>query len=552
MDSSFEESPEGVDELDGDGKDEQKLEVDDLVILRERYNPELRSQQLTDDDYEPEESGEGGRMTTPPSRLKREAEDEAAYRPLKSQRGLANYLDLLNTDIENAALGACFEAGKDELESSQIGLTYWSSAEKGRFFESLRLLGRDNLAKIASRIRTKSVVEIKHYIDFLNEEREKRKWSTNLRKGVASLHEHPAAVELSQQCCYALDQAASSISLREEQRDKDREQKKWGELWDLTPSVAVRLKQVEESTYEVETLPSIKLFHLSAWLRLSRDVFMNSSIPANNWKHVENVPPSIWATTLEDFRSLTISMTRRLVQSTLYTASTRIRSTLRRRSNVKQCVRRGDVQAALSSLGMAPNAMEFWRKCARRNRMEVFDYGGGAEDEEAIEEPTAMTYDEVERALRIDDETCPASEFTFAAEQDEEHTIKSEDDEPEKSYYEEPTVDDEANEVFDYSLADFPETHRMKSALRNRIVIEQRQEQFAEDFDQHASYKEELEMWALLMQEPPVPIPKVADTGPLPQSNLDVESMYPLGRDWRKNTRYYGLWERESTGANLE
>ena len=477
------------------------------------------------------------------SPLKRAADDTEAYRPLKRQKALLNndYLNLLNTEIQDAAERVSSEALSEAPLPSQLGLTFWSSIEKQILFESLARLGRDDLEGIANRVGSKSVVEIRHYIHAL-EEAHSHRLRTDPRP-VLTTTEYPAAVELSQQCCYALDEAADAVSLRQERREQQREEGKWGSAWDLTPNVAKRLRERKEDLVDAKDLPSIELFHLSNWLQLSQRFFMNSAVPSSNWNHIDNVPPSIWATTFEDFRSLAVSITRRLVQSAIYAASTRIRSKREHRPVTRNIVKREDVEVAVASLGIPASSRDFWRKSARRLRLDVY------KESDESGEPAFMSFEQVEDALSEGVEVkarqqVDAGEHTDLEEEDsgteyptrEEATDGSGDEE-------ERTIDAEANEVFLYSVADFPNTFRMKGALKSRIATERQQEQFAEDYDQHASYREELEMWDLLQRPPPPGLPKRADPGPAPRSNRDVESLYPLGRDWRNNTRYWEEWE---------
>lgn len=511
-----------------------------LSPLSRRLLPLPKNPDGNDVDYTTGSESADENITSP---LKRAADDAEAYRPLKRQKALLNndYLNLLNTEIQDASQRLSSEGLGEALLPSQLGLTFWSSIEKQIFFGSLARLGRDDLEGIAARVGSKSVVEIRHYIHTLEEEHSHR-LRTDPRP-VLTAPDYPAAVELSQQCCYALDEAADAVSLRQERREQQREEGKWGSMWDLTPDVAKRLQDGKEDPIDTKDLPSVELFHLSTWLRLSQRFFMNSAVPSSNWNHIDNVPPSIWATTFEDFRSLAVSITRRLVQSAIFAASTRIRSKREQRPVTRNIVRRKDVEAAVAALGMPTDSRDFWRKSARRLRLEVF------KDIDESGEPEFMSFEEVEDALsegvevkgtrQVDAEELVEleSEDTLTEYPTSDEVTQGSDEEEERA------IRAETNEVFLYSVADFPNTFRMKEALKSRITTERQQEKFTEDYDQHTSYKEELEMWDILQRPPPPGLPKKVDPGPAPRSNLDVESLYPLGRDWRSNTRYWGEWE---------
>ncbi|RSL90393.1 hypothetical protein CEP52_014600 [Fusarium oligoseptatum] len=111
------------------------------------------------------------------------------------------------------------------------------------------------------------------------------------------------------------------------------------------------------------------------------------------------------------------------------------------------------------------------------------------------------------------------------------------------SHEEEAAINREAMEILQFSAADFPDTYRKKESLKNRIATERRQEQYAEERDQHVSRQAEAEMWDLLQKKPPIEIPKVYQPGSAQRTTLDVESIFPIGRDWRTQTRYRSEWE---------
>lgn len=498
--------------------------------------------------YGESEGGEefsAGEIEDEPLSLKRPAEETLVPRPFKRHKGVLNtdYLDLLNRDIEDAAHRVML-AEEADLQPTQLGMTVWSPMEKKLFFESLSRLGRDDLPGIVSSIGTKSEVEVNHYIHTLRTARILRQ-----REGLRpplELAEYPAAVELSQQCCHALDEAADAISVRQERKEEQREEGKWGELWDITPRTA-RMLDKGEKLSDGQQLACSKIFNLAAWLRVAERIFMNSSIPGENWSFFDNHPPSMWATTLEDFHSLTLSITRRLVQTTLFMAMTRIRAKKELQPGVRGIVRQKDVEAAIASLGMVPNTHDFWKTCARRLRLDVFEEPPDRE-EDGDEEP--LSYDEVEHALALEP-TMPEQKPEVAPEQTKQES-SSESELPDdsdlendglESDAEEAALNQEANEVLRYSAADFPETHRTKQSLKNRIATERQQELYAEECDQYASYQAECQMWELLQKKPPIELPKVQEPGPLQRSKKDVESIYPIGRDWRSRTQYQNEWE---------
>ncbi|KAG8667027.1 hypothetical protein FPOAC2_12171 [Fusarium poae] len=478
--------------------------------------------------------------------LKRPAEDDLIPRQFKRQKGVLNtdYLDLLNRDIENAAQRVCFTHDDEEtaLYPTQIGLTYWSLPEKKLFFEATARLGQTDLKGIAARVGTKSEIEVNHYLDVLRRARLLRQ--REVRRPAIEFSEIPAAVELSQQCCHALDEAADAISMRQERKEELREEGKWGECWDITPKIALRLDK-GESINGSQDLQFKGLFNLHTWLRLSERVFMNSSIPSENWQHIDDRPPSMWATTFDDFHSLAVSLTKRLVQTTLFMSMSRIRAKRELHPHTRDIVRAQDVQAAIASLGMKPDSRQFWSKCARRLRLEVQEEPP-SNDEEGEGEP--LSYEEIEDLLSLTDEDVKPiikSEFDDDVEFSEPEALSPDfEDPPLLSDEEDAAVNREANEVLQFSAADFPETYRKKEVLKNRIATERRQEKYAEERDQYANWQAENEMWDLLQKKPPIELPRVPEPGPLQRSTMDVEGIFPIGRDWRTKTKYRSEWEQ--------
>lgn len=484
-----------------------------------------------------------------PRNKRRLIRDCASHRPFKRQKGAfnADYLELLNRDIDDAAHGVCLDDDFD-LPRTQIGLTVWSPLEKRQFFEALARLGRRDLPGIASRVNSKSTVEIKHYIDFLQDAYDLRRHLH--RRTLLETAEYPAAVELSQPCCHAQEEAADAVALRQEHRETQREEKKWGCRWNVSPAVAQSLDQAHDADVH-PPLPFAQLFHLGRWLRLSERFFMNSSIPGGNWTFVDHAPPSVWATAFDDFYSLVVSITRRLVQTTLFISMSRIRAKKELFPAMRDIVRKGDAEAAVVSLGMPLNAQQFWLKSARRLRLNVYR-GLSDQGEESDEEP--MTYDQVESCLSEGDEDKLAEASTPEQEAlpDRDHGGDSSDDSREDHVspedQERRDISREANELLWYSAADLQDFRGARRALERSIAVERGQEEQAERRDEYASYQAEVGMWDVLQRKPPMEIPRKQEPGPLKRASVDVESIYPRKRDWTSQLKYRSEWETWNQG----
>jgi hypothetical protein len=484
--------------------------------------------------------GQVGRNSQSP--VKRPAEDQP-NRPFKRQRGLLNadYLDLLNRDIDDAAHRVCLEDQID-LPPSQIGLSFWTALEKKQFFEAISRLGKHDLTGIAARIESKSVVEVKHYLRILQESSEGR--NRNHGRSILEPAEYPAAVELSQPCCHAQEEVADAISIRQEVRESQREESKWEKYWDITLRVAASLEKETEGA-STATVPFAQIFHIPRWLKLSDRMFMNSSIPGSNWRNIDDHSPSIWATSFDDFYSLAVSITKRLVQSTLFISMSRIRAKSELIPGTRNIVRKKDVEAAVASLGLAANARDWWRKSARRLRLDVYEEPPDRK-EDAEEEP--MSYEEVEEALAVE-EGAPLEAASVhrqlrddqSSDDEGDSALDSDDEDAQKE--EKNDIDREANEILWYAVGDIRDMQSARRALQLRIATERRQEEQANLRDEYASFQAESGMWQVLQKRPPTELPRVQDPGPLLRSNLDVESIYPMDRGWADRLQYYGEWE---------
>ena len=501
-------------------------------------------------------------------------EDEApVFRPFKRKKAngkvTKEYLDLLNQEILDAARGEVAPPPQSASDNPKVGFVQWSAAEKEAFFKALPRLGQHDIPGMAEVI-AKGEVEIHHFLSLLQQSASKRRQISDRPTLVMS--DHPAALELSQQCSHAQEEAADELSLRFERIEQKGQERVWGEIWDITPSLASFIDK-ERKAYDLQAargnedeaetsngkmreddattrgqagpkpleydLPCSALFYLSPWLSLSRRMFMNSAIPANNWRNTEATPPSMWATTFEDFHALAVTYTRRLVQTTIFFATKRIRHRIGQQYIQDTVIRAQDVRPAVQSLGLPLNSQQFWKNSARRLRLNVYDEPPMDGDEEDAE---PLSYDEVEQFLQpgqsniieteaeghddtnneeVKPDTSPSADEHMDApvpqEQDEDSDLSLGDEAAE--------IRDEALEVFEHTAAKFSETKRMKNALLHRIARERRQEEEADKLDQFANWQEETKMWKILRLQPPMAIPRPSNPGTPHRSNRKVDDV---------------------------
>lgn len=495
-----------------------------------------------------------------------QAEDEAVDpRPLKKTKKSPNraYLDLLNQDIEYAASKGCPAGhetidGRAALPSSQIGLTVWTSAEKERFFEALGRLGRDNTAGIAERVHTKGEMEVRQYLKLLQDALTHRRQQNELDP--LGLEDFPAAMEISQECCEALDEVANNIAMKQERAEVAAEEHEYGPNWLVSSENYKNL----EAEAEDDASKSAGLFRVKEWLALPERFYMNAPNAEGNWQTVDGHTPSIRLTTLNEYRSLVLTLTKRLVAASHYMAMTRIRAERNYRHEVREFVRSKDVQAAALSLGLATQKPPL-TGCVRRLDLSVYE-NPPKPGEESDEESMPVT--DVEEALSIDgprnvshlrhqieriassDDTSISSgspvESDVEADKEREDSSASEDDDSQ----EEEDIKAEADEAILYSAVDPPQTKRDRQALYRRIKAEKEQERHADAIDAHKSYHEEIRMWKLLGQQPPKNLIDPGTPSLDRKLHLSVDTGYSVGKDWRARTKVLSEWEAQYLGSN--
>ncbi|PKS08924.1 hypothetical protein jhhlp_003537 [Lomentospora prolificans] len=526
-----------------------------------------------DSSSEEEEKGEPSQAEDVPMRGRKRRRRSAGLDPpegrlpYKRIPGVFNmeYLGLLNEDIDDAKEQIIADPNPNKLPGSQIGMVVWSATEKQLFFNAVGRLGKDDLPGLASRIQTKSVVEIAQYIQLLEKEVGER---IARNRDIVIKADIPAAAEVSLQCCLALDAVADELSLRQQRFEEKQEQQKWDEFpWAITQSIASEM----ERNLEAQDEPFVKLFHLPTWLTLSDRVFMNASFPENNWHFVDEEPPSIRSTALQDFHNLTVSLTRRIVSAALFFAEARVRSKAPTERRIKDLVKRRDIFAAVESLGLSRDSSQFWARCPRRLKLDVYDDGdiddsdveSGAEgDDNGM---SVLSFTDAERALGLSEdprlESSAESESGDEADGSNSEEAESEGSEPvdkahEEFLTEEAAMDDviqkeiddaevqmEARELLFQTALDIPPSRRTINAVKRRIIVERNHEAYADSCDEVASTNEELKLWEILRLEPPEVL--ASRDRVVEQAKRDAVSTddYLKRQDWRKSIKYVSEWE---------
>ena len=439
-----------------------------------------------------------------------------------------------------------------ELSSGQIGVTRWSSIEKEILFLSLSKHGRHNIQSIAADISSKSESEVYIYLDYLRQASMDQQGYES-PKAWPRRHDFDATVEITQDCCDRLDSAAEALAVLQQKEEEKNEQKRHGDLSILTLPIAKRVhRQLRAGKGEEDELlkmvPAADLLNLKNFLTLSKRVFMNSSKMENNWRSYaegRKSQVSIMYTAFSDFYTLAISIVKRLVQSTIFFAMSRLRAIdVPGRSSHGRHVRSLDIAAALNVLGMNANARMTWSKSARKCHLRVFEevrhrkiYG------------RKLGFNEVEASLNPGQPTTRGRSLIRPTESPSTYTrTQIEGDEgpaterSESSTSPEPQVVTEEVDSSDSPDTGFDTMSETDDQVHKQQLLEAVNDEYAEARDQRASRKEEQRLWELLGEDPEE-ITKETDTTHLPRRPEAEPKDKDDFVDWRETVRLAQEWE---------
>jgi hypothetical protein len=518
------------------------------------YEPD-EDEEASDSDIESRYSGTKFSASSPPiddfealGSTEPEDEDTPEVIPRATRGTRAQILDTLRTSL---GIG-CVDAYSTELAESanntvpstvvgenynptQNGVAIWTSQEKEILFSMLDRKGKNGVAEIAQAIGSKSELEVQEHLKLLHRGLERQHVRDSHSRTVV-LGEVPAALEISQECCKALDDYAELLALEERRAEDVVGRKLHQNVWIVDREIA---EMVEEQLDKRDETPlpgssvyvTAELFNINKWIRLSERFFMNAGGPKleDNWVNVAcaDETPSITADALADFYALAINVTRRLVHSTLFFAMSRLRNMRETGNRKARIVRSRDVKTALNVLNMPRDRFDFWVGLARRCSLQVADlrHKKGWQSE-------LMDYDEVEDIL--------AGRVPV----DESQDARSASRRRSESRAPHDTVEDDDNESDVYSYASsILSSPEMTPVDEPSVNLE---EEHAEAIDQLNNASEEMRLWNLMGQPAPSGISSLA-------SNAEQGSKLrkPIGErktkedlvNWRDRTVYRSDWE---------
>ncbi|KAF1940012.1 hypothetical protein EJ02DRAFT_467678 [Clathrospora elynae] len=326
----------------------------------------------------------------------------------------------------------------------------------------------------------------------------------------------------------------------------------------------------------LEAIPEAILLDPWIMLRLSRTVFMNRSpaIPSP-WLHWSEYPsdhtkePAIYRTAFNDLHTLVVSVTKRLVQTAITQATSRLRSQRKRTTKaVLPMLRRRDVFAAIDIVGMKRNGRERWRGVARRCALHVYESRWSrpkgtntkvdvpwdeveqilASNEPSIEVPTTDvetsgddTWKFKSRAVRsgtpLPMEQLAISDSVSDTDSNPNMEVDSDDSLLEESRPLSKHPGPRSRDPIGRYTSESPTTTDAESRLST-----------LEQFDQEACRQEEEALWAMLELEPPVGAERVKSDEDIEQSHLEESEKVITHPDgWRSWTDYHAEWEEFRT-----
>ncbi|KAJ5238765.1 hypothetical protein N7468_003384 [Penicillium chermesinum] len=402
---------------------------------------------------------------------------------------------------------------------TQNGAVIWTSTEKEVLFKVLDHKGKNGIKDIATAIRTKSELEVMDYLKLLQRGLEgqhllERQLKTIIMGDIA------AAAEISEDCCAELEKYSDALVMQEDNAIMRACSLKFGGSNGLlTEAQARKLLQKDAVSQGNFHLPA-SLLKLPSWIQLSAQLFMNfgGSREKESWNHhaqSEDESPVIYGEAFMDFYALAVSLTKRLVQSSLFFAMARLRDVQQPGRERGNLVRKRDVRAAMDVLNMQTLEHNHFLNVAKRHRL-----------------------------LIKDDEKHPGKDLSY---QEAEDILNAEDDMVDS--------ESEASDGEDDSSPGSPEIENNHKPPANRPPLPaDAEEDHADMQDREQSRQEELRLWKILGKPGPIQL-TIAGIAEEENAKEAAARKMPADRkmredliDWREHTLYRSEWEEYGAG----
>lgn len=379
-------------------------------------------------------------VTSPPSDtpsvedIDLEADDtETRYADLEARiqaldrRALEDYSKFLE-DEKGYFTFSKVDENAEIFNVTQYGAVVWTATEKEKFFNHLDRKGRDGIREIAAAIGTKSELEVMDYLSLLHENLISHHIQA-LQNFTVILSEIPAAAEIGDPCRAELDKYAEVLTLKEDLDHSTIIRKRYGNNWVITDRQARKLADHDCSE------PLRGSIHLAAailnvpdWVNLSRKLYMKfgGRREEDDWTNIRQAvtdTPSISGEALMDFYALTLTITRRLIQSSIFLAMSRTRQLQQLGcEDPNPDVRKEDVRSAIDVLNMKHTRGSFAFDAARRNGLTIVD-----DRHQKGWKSQMLSYDEVEKILNGDEDDLHSESVHSQSDQDGQGDSEDED-----------------------------------------------------------------------------------------------------------------------------
>lgn len=322
-------------------------------------------------------------------------------------------------------------------------------------------------------------------------------------------------------------------------------------------------QQFSESLEDL-IVPSAELLDLPMWLRLSRLFMYQSSELGDSWDNIitsGHETPSMYHTAFQDFHNLTVSLTRRVVQATIFQTMTRLRA--RDKDQPSARVTTTDVRAATQILNLQPDARKFWAGVPRKHGLRVYERGSRSSK--------GQSRAGVELSLEDAEERLGAGRASVDAEADDDVVQTVEDDSEEDivdpdQYYNDPELWTEVSDTEDETPIDMPDDQHSNAsdeeeaayhptddeeaqdAVRKKRHRKGRMERnfqkahdaYLEAVDQEISRVQEVGMWDALGVAPPNDIKN--EEIEIPRQPV-IKRRLSDTANWRDGFEYHAPWE---------
>jgi RNA polymerase I-specific transcription initiation factor RRN5 len=520
-----------------------------------------------------DQAKEPSRRISKNARVRREVSQDSTLEHQPSSRGtkttatqkpkpdaLRSYRDLLNANIAEA-LAPSEDVGSDALQPSQFGISFWTTKEKHKLLTALQSHGPGDLSALSEAIGTKAEPEIKAYILLLQEGVRELDAKATQQFGPADV---PAAIETSSDLLEAEEILAAIVEGRAKVVEEAGEKQRWGEKsWLINEDAAAAIderygrlnegntkgdgageNQAEADRTDSGSLSSDQLLKASTFLQLSRSLFMNTKIPELNWHTISeedetNSRPAIRRTAFDDFYNLVVSLTRRLMQASLFQAMSRLRASSDPR--LLPHVNGFDVIAARETMGFKTQRPEYWAAAVKRCGVEVYSDSKKWKAQEGRQG--------TRNGIKLSDDELRA-ELGVMLPHEAEHVANNLDAEEDDLGAE--SSDSDAYTVASSSEHSDDELSDAELAVdaRGRILTDRRrplspssfcraEKRYLERVDRHKAEDSDIE-YREILGLPAAAYKRTSKPG-FPYKQTDNE---PRPKDWRSIVHYEALWEQ--------